>query len=73
MGQVSLAEDIPLERKVALKFPPSHFLALAEKSAVSTRESAGLASLISICLLMGWACTFLGQRESLGSRRGSHL
>lgn len=44
---------------------------LADRFAVSTTASASLASLISICLVLGWACTFWGHRMILGSRRGS--
>ena len=45
---------------------------LAEKFAVSTAESASLASLVSICLTLGWVCTFFGHRRVLCSRRESH-
>ena len=46
---------------------------LAEQFAVSASASASLASLISICLATGWACTFLGHRMVLHSRRESRV
>lgn len=46
---------------------------LAEQFAVSTSALASLASLISICLALGWACTFLGHRIVLHSRRESRV
>jgi hypothetical protein len=46
---------------------------LAQQFSVSPSATASLASLISICLVLGWAFTFLGHRMVLRSRQESHL
>lgn len=42
---------------------------LAQQFAVSASAAASLASLISMCLALGWACTFMGHRMLLRSRQ----
>ena len=58
MGEVYIADDISLDRKVALKFLPEEFMGDAERMARFEREAKLLASLNhpNIAAIYGLAC-----------------